>query len=246
MAKKSVQQTKSKPFVGILVAIAVIGVAAIGYLTTRSNDTQVMRIDPSVPVGKAESYLIGKEDAPIQVIEFADFECPACGSWASLTEPDVRTRLINTGMISLRFYDFPLPMHKNTWAASNAAACAADQGKFIAMHDRLYQGQGEWNGEATAKPKGIFVGYAKEIGLDGAKFEECFDSQRMIPRIKGNRAEAERRLIGQTPTFIIGDKMVPGDVPYDQFKKLIDDEIARKAGGAGKDAAKDAGAGAKK
>lgn len=240
MAKKSVKKAQNKPFLGVLVAIAIVGVAAIGYLTTKASESQVIRIDASVPVGKAESYLIGREDAPVKVVEFADFECPACGSWATLTEPDVRTRLINTGMVSLRFYDFPLPMHKNTWSASNAAACADEQGKFVAMHDKLFAGQADWNGEATTKPRGVFVGYAKDLGLDTDKFESCFDSQRMIPRIKGNRAEAERRQIEQTPTFIIGDKMVPGDVPYDQFKKFVDDEIARQAAAAPKDAKKDA------
>ncbi len=238
MAKKSVKKTQNKSFIGILVAIGLVGVAAIGYLTTRSNDVQVMRIDTSVPIGKAESYLIGREDAPVQVVEFADFECPACGSWASLTEPDVRSRLIQTGTMSLRFYDFPLPMHKNTWAASNAVACAAEQGKFVEMHDQLFQAQNEWNGEATSKPKGKFMEYAKSFALDMAKFEDCFDSQRMIPRIKGNRAEAERRMIAQTPTFIIGDKQYPGDVPFDQFKKAVEDELAKKTAAAPKDAKK--------
>ncbi|MBI1808864.1 MAG: thioredoxin domain-containing protein, partial [Gemmatimonadetes bacterium] len=181
---------------------------------------------------------VGREDAPVRVVEFADFECPSCGSWATLTEPDVRARLINTGQVAIRFYDFPLPMHKNTWAASNAAACAAEQGKFVEMHDRLFQGQIEWNGEATSKPKGVFMGYAKELGLDVAKFESCFDSQRMIPRIKGNRAEAERRQIAQTPTFVIGDKAIPGDIPFDQFKKYVDDELAKHAPAAPKSPAK--------
>jgi protein-disulfide isomerase len=238
VAKKSVQKSGNKPFIGVLVAIGLVGVAAIGYLATQAGDAQVMRIDTSVPIGKAESYLIGREDAPVQVIEFADFECPTCGSWASLTEPDVRTRLINTGQVAIRFYDFPLPMHKNTWPASNAAACAAEQGKFVEMHDRLFQNQIEWNGDATSKPRSVFVEYAKAIGLDGAKFESCYDSQKMIPRIKGNRAEAERRQIAQTPTFIIGDKMIPGDVAYDQFKKFVDEELAKKAPAAAKDAKK--------
>ncbi len=228
MAKKSVQKTKNQSFVGILVGIAVVGVGVIGYLITSASQSQVIKFDDTIPIAKAQSYLVGREDAPVQVIEFADFECPLCGSFAQVSEPDIRQRLIEPGTVAIRFYDFPLPMHKNTWAASNAAACANEQNQFLAMHDRIFAGQTEWNTAATTKPKGAMVGYAKELGLDVKKFEECYDSQRMIPRIKGNAAEAQARRVDGTPTFIIGDKLYSGDLPYDKFKALVDDELARK------------------
>jgi len=213
-------------FVYVLVAIAVVGAAILGYVATRPKAGPVA-VDPNLPPAKAEGYLIGKEDAPVKIIEFADFECPACGQWAMLTEPDVRARLINTGLVSIRFYDFPLPMHKNTWAASNAAACANEQGKFWAMHDQLFYAQDLWNGEATSSPGKKMKAFAKELGLDEAKFETCFDSQVLYPRIKANQGEAERLGVDQTPTFIIGGQRYPGNVPYDQLKKIVDAELAK-------------------
>jgi protein-disulfide isomerase len=219
------QKPSQKNFAAILIAIAVVGAAALGYVATRPKAGPVA-VDPNLPPAQAEGYLIGKADAPVQIIEFADFECPACGQFATLTEPDVRARLVNTGLASVRFYDFPLPMHKNTWSASNAAACANDQGKFWEMHDRLFYAQDLWNGEATSNPDKKMKGFAEELKLDMAKFETCYDSKVHYPRIKANGAEAERRGVGQTPTFIIGGKMYPGSMPYDQIKKLVDAEIA--------------------
>jgi protein-disulfide isomerase len=230
VAQKYKKPANNKQFASLLIAIAVLGVAAIGYvLTSRSPNAGVTTVDPTIPVGKAEGYLIGKADAPLQVIEFADFECPACGDFANITEPDIRARLINTGMVAIRFYDYPLPMHKNTWSASNAVACANDQGRFLEMHDRVFAGQNEWNGEATSNPKKIFKQYVTQLGLDVTKWESCFDSQAHLSTIKGNAAEAARRNIAQTPTFIIGDKVIPGSITYDQFKKYTDDAIAEQA-----------------
>lgn len=226
-----------KRFAGLLIAIAVVGAGALGYVATRPKGGAVA-VDPNLPAGTAQGYTIGDTAAPVKIIEFADFECPACGQFATLTEPDLRARLINTGLASMTFYDFPLPMHKNTWSASNAAACAADQGKFWEMHDRLFYAQDLWNGEATSSPKKKMVQFAKDLGLDAGKFESCFDSQVHYPRIKANAQEAERRGVGQTPTFVIGSKMYPGSMPYDQFKKLVEEEIARlgKTDSAGKGA----------
>lgn len=218
-------RASQKNFVILLVGVAILGAAALGYVATRPKGGPVA-VDPNLPAGPAEGYLIGKDDAPVKIIEFADFECPACGQWATLTEPDVRARLINTGMVSIRFFDFPLPMHKNTWQASNAAACANDQGKFWEMHDRLFYTQDLWNGEATSSPDKKMKGYAQDIGLDVAKWEACYDSKVHYSRIKGSQAEAERRGVAQTPTFIIGGKMYPGSMAYDAIKKIVDAEIA--------------------
>jgi protein-disulfide isomerase len=209
-------------FYVVLAAVALIGVGAIAYQASRPRRAAVTTVDPGLPPAKAEGYLLGRPDAPVQILEFADFECPACGQFATVTEPDVRSRIVAPGLASLRFYDFPLPMHKNTWDASMAAACAADQGKFWEMHDRLFQGQDEWNGEATRNPKKVLLGYARALGLDAGRWEQCFDGRQRQRQIEANRAEAERRLVQQTPTFVIGRRMVPGAIGYDQFRALVD------------------------
>ena len=217
-----VKPRSNKPFVIGVVAIVIIGVAAIAALAMKQSRRPITEVDMRGDPTQARGYVYGDTTAPVQIIEFADFECPACGQFATITEPDVRSRLVNTKQAFIRFFDYPLPMHRNTWDASHAAACADEQGKFWPMHDRLFNGQDEWNGETTSRPRSVFVGYAKELGLDQAKFEKCWDDRKYQSRIASNRAEAARRRVEQTPTFIIGNKMIPGALGYDELKKAVD------------------------
>jgi protein-disulfide isomerase len=204
-------------------AIAVIGAAMVGYAATRpSGADRVTTIDPTVPAGAPEGYVMGSPDAPVEIIEFADFECPACGQFAIVTEPQVRELLVKTGKARIRFFDFPLDIHRNTKPAHLAAACANDQGKFWEMHDQLFHGQDKWNTQATSNPKKVFVGYVRALGLDENAWETCFDERRHMSRIDANFAEGTRRRVGSTPTFIIGNRMVPGALGYDKLKAMVD------------------------
>ncbi|MEP7067248.1 MAG: thioredoxin domain-containing protein, partial [Gemmatimonadota bacterium] len=211
----------SQRFYVILALVAVVG----GILIARA--ARARRADASVTTApitaaQAEGYLMGNANAPVQIMEFADFECPACGNFAVITEPDVRNRIVNAGLASYRFFDFPLPMHKNTMPASNAAACAADQGKFWEMHDALFRNQPEWNGEATDNPKKVFLGYVKSMGMNTDAWEKCFDSQAHQSRILANQAEGNRRKVQSTPTFVIGTRLIAGAMSYDVFKAYVD------------------------
>ena len=214
-------------FYGALAAVALLGAAAIGYVATRPDEAppRATIVDPKL-ASEAQGYLRGDSTAPVQILEWADYECPACAQFATITEPDVRKRLIETGLASYRFFDFPLEQHRNTIGASTAAACAGDQGKYWEMHDRLFAGQMEWNTQATSSPKDVFEGYAREIGLDVAAWESCYDSDKHARRIQANRAEGERRQVRSTPTFVVGKRMIPGALPYDMLKALVDSAAA--------------------
>lgn len=224
MAKKSSGSNKS--FGAIIAVVAVVGVATLGYVVSRPR--QVQQIDLStMPKVAAAGILKGNPDAPVQVIEFADFECPACGNFAMVTAPDVMNRLVATGQVAFRFYDLPLEMHRNAVPAHNAAHCANEQGKFWEMADLIFAGQFDWNTQASRNPKRIFEGYAERLGLDVGKWNECVDSGRMLPQIMANREEAGRYRVRSTPTFVIGGTVVEGSIPYDEFKRYVDAALAQ-------------------
>jgi protein-disulfide isomerase len=221
-----VRQTTSRPngLYVILIVVAVVGASLLAYSVSRkpaATTPTPMTVDPAT-AGPAQGYFIGKPDAPVKIYEFADFECPACGRFATITEPDVRTRIIDTGLASITFYDFPLPQHLNSLPASNAAACADDQGKFWQMHDRLFATQDQWNTEATDNPKPFFMKYAGDIGLDAGQFESCFDARKHQKRIEANFAEGERRKVNSTPTFVVAGKMYANALSYDEMKAIVD------------------------
>lgn len=218
-------------FYALLGLVLVAGVALIAWLANRPKATGQAVAAGNVPT-KAEPWVLGSATAPVTIVEFADFECPACGNYATVTAPDVKKRLVETGQARLEYYIFPLNIHPNTWPASLAAACADDQGKFWEMHDQLYQGQLDWNTQATRNPEKVIRPYAQQIGLDMAKYDQCMDSEVHRPRIQSHYNYAVQMNVPSTPTFIIGGRMYPGGLPYDEIKRLVD-EAAKTAPAAG-------------
>jgi hypothetical protein len=217
--KVDVRGTDRRPFYALLGAIVLAAVIFIGWQMSQAKSSGVITIDPGIPLPEATGYLMGSPTAPVQVLEFADFECPACGSFANLTEPDMRKRLIETGQASFRFMDFPLAMHRNSWGAN-------EQGKFWEMHDQIFLTQDQWNGDVTNRPKAVFSRLAKAVQLNESQWEECYDSQKYKLNIAATIREGERRLVNTTPTFVIGDKLIPGALGFDQLKAYVDSAAA--------------------
>ena len=241
---KGSKKSSNTVFYLVIALIAVVGIGALTYLSTRNQAQMVSPIDPTLPPVQSEGYVLGNPQAPVEVIEFADFECPACAQFAAVTEPDVRNRLVNTGQIRYRFIDYPLSIHRNTWNASRAAACANEQGKFWELHDLLYANQDRWNTEATNNPDKVIKEIARNVQMDQSKFDQCVDSKQMQAKIQAHLRIAEQQRIGSTPTFIIGGQQAAGALGYDHFKQLVDEAATRAAatsGPAASDSARSAG-----
>jgi protein-disulfide isomerase len=215
---------KKKSNTGFLAVIGVLLLVGGGVLWgTMQNKPKPIELPKDAPAMKAEGYLRGNPDAPITIIEFADFECPGCGQFATLQGPDIKTRIIDAGLANFRFYDFPLTsIHMNTLFAHLAAACANDQGKFWEMHDQLFQNQPTWSTIATSNPRKEIDGYATAIGLDMAAYTTCMDQQKHLAQIQANAKEGEKRGVNSTPTLIVGNKVYAGGLAFDALKKIVD------------------------
>lgn len=223
---KASKSSTTRTFYLAIGAIAIAGIATLGYLATRSG-VEATPVDPTLPKVDSEGYVTGSDSALVEIVEFGDFECPACENFATLTKPDIQAQYVDPGLVRFRFIDYPLPMHRNTWDASRAAACADEQGKFWAMHDLLYANQDRWWTQATRNPSKVIKDLAKGMpGLDQAAFEACVDSKRTQAKVQAHLAMAEAQQIGSTPTFIINGKKIPGALPFDQMKRQIDDALA--------------------
>ena len=219
--------TANRAFYLLFAGIAVAGIAGLTYQSTRGKEAAVTtQIDSTLPSVKSSGYTIGNASAPLEVTEFGDFECPACGRFSELTEPDIRKQYVATGKVLWRFVDYPLPMHKNTWQASRAAACADEQGKFWEFHDALYQTQDQWNGSATSNPEKFMKALGGKLGLNAPQFNECVDTKKTQAKVQAHYALSTQRQVSQTPTFVIGDKLQVGALAYDDFAKAIDAALA--------------------
>jgi protein-disulfide isomerase len=215
-------------FYVLLAVVAIAGIATLTYMATRARSSMTY-VDSTIAPIANQGHVIGSDSAPVEIVEFADFECPACATFANLTEPDIRTRLVNTGQARFRFIDFPLDMHRNTWAAHLAAWCGGDQGKFWEMHDAIFMNQDRWATEATRNPEKVLQPLAQQVGLDMAQYGSCMETRKFIPQIRANYDEAVRRGIQSTPSFIIGRQVHLGSRSFDEFRQLVAAEIAAAA-----------------
>lgn len=207
-----------KAFYAALAIIAVVGVAAIWMARGGSAPAEVA--PPPVSAAQFEGYVLGSDTAAIEIVEYADFECGACASFAILTGPDVKARLVNTGRVRWRFLDFPLPSHENAPLAHHAAACAAEQDQFWSMHDALFLNQGAW--ARSRRPERVIRDLAELIGLDMRAYEGCMDANRYAARIQATKNQGVSMGVSATPSFIVGGLLISGALPFDSLLTLVE------------------------
>jgi len=242
---KSPQPGSKTGFYLLILVVAVSGIGVLSYLSAQSRKNTAIAIDPNLPAVTSQGYVTGSPNAPLEVIEFGDFECVVCNSFFELTEPQVRSEYINTGKIRFRFIDSPIPsLHPHTLNASVAAACADQQGQFWPMHDILFSKQDAWNGAATNDPDKVIKSLAHTIpGIDAPKFDQCVDTRQTLGKVQSHMKIGIDRNIRGTPTFIIGAKEYQ-NIGFDEFKQAVDEALAaadtakRSAAGSAKPAGK--------
>ena len=160
----------------------------------------------------------GPSTAPIQIVEYSDFQCPYC----SRVNPTLdQVKETYGDRVAVAFRNFPLPMHKEAPRAGEASYCAQDQGKFWEYHDVLFQNQRAQKDEDLKK-------YASEVGLDQAKFDECLASNKYADRVEADKKSGEAVGVSGTPAFFVNGVFINGARPFEAFAEVIDDELKRK------------------
>lgn len=219
-----------KTFWGALIVVALAGGAWLAY-STFGRSTEV---PPPAPLSTADASLAGGYDlgiskgdpsAPLVIQEFADYQCPACASFAALTARALDEQYVKTGKVRWIFFDFPITqIHPNALAAAQAARCAGEQGNYWGMHDLLFARQREWSPEGN--PVGRFREYARALRLDADALKACIDSGRFRNVVLQSRARGDAIGVDATPTFFIGRQPLSGVVPYDEFARRIEQALA--------------------
>jgi protein-disulfide isomerase len=171
---------------------------------------------PRQAVAEAGRPARGPAGAPIEMIEFSDFQCPYC-----LKANPTVTQVLNTYGDRIRFVyrNYPLPNHPYARPAAEAAQCANEQGKFWPYHDRLFANQ-----QRLTVPD--LKQHAAEVGLDTAKFNACLDSHKYASVVEKDIAIGNESGVDGTPAFFINGRMISGAQPFEAFKRIIDEELA--------------------
>ena len=217
---------RMKRFYMILVALAVVG-GAILFLASREKPIPGAVESPTATVASDgfTGFTQGSDSAPVEVVEYSDFECPFCARFATLQMPAVRRQLIETGVVRWRFRDYPLPNHQYSRYAAHAAQCAGEQGRFWEMHDAIFTDH-SW-AQTGKNPARLFNAMAERIGVDLSAYKSCMTSNRFAVRIAASRQEGEARGVTGTPTFFVNGVPYRDNPTSDGFKALAD-SLARR------------------
>lgn len=219
--KDETQQKKDKMMKVVVAILIILAIPAFAYLGKFLSKTSSIENAKKLELLENEISK-GPQDAKITLVEFSDFQCPACKAYwpfikqASEDFPD-----------DLRVVYRHLPLssiHPNADAAAKAAEAADLQGKFWEMHDKLFENQDEWAG--VDEPKKFFSKYAEEISLDLDKFNSDLESDEITTRINQHKKIAVEESLDSTPTFFLnGELLEERPRSYDAFKELLQNKI---------------------
>jgi protein-disulfide isomerase len=190
------------------------GQAVVQDAQTAPTQQNYRRFD--VPAGDNPAQ--GPADALITIIEFSDYQCPYCRKWVLEVWPKIQAAY--PGKVRLVYRDFPLySIHSEADAAAIAAYCAGDQNKYWEFHDLLFSDQLPFGQDS-------YIQYATQINLNVEQFKQCITVQKFKDNVSKNYDYASNLGVNSTPTFFINGIPMVGAQPFEEFKKLIDKELA--------------------
>ncbi|HXN85962.1 MAG TPA: thioredoxin domain-containing protein [Candidatus Binataceae bacterium] len=192
------------------------GKAAFMDQLRKEHPVAVMLTPPRIEVKFAGHPELGPASAPVTIVEFSDFQCPFCGR----AEPALKQVHEKYGdKVRLVYMDFPLGIHDHAIDAASAGRCAGEQGKFWQFHDEMFSNQSKLTATDLKAD-------AKKLGLDTAKFDDCFDKGKYKSAIETDMAQGRDLGVDGTPAFFINGRPLTGAQPFEKFQATIDEELA--------------------
>ncbi|MDQ6916655.1 MAG: DsbA family protein [Pseudomonadota bacterium] len=181
------------------------------------------KVDMAFPAG---GFSVGKDSAPLVLVEYTDYQCPFCQRYHNDAFAQIKTNFIDTGKVRYISRDYPLPFHENARRSATAARCAAEQGKFWELRHTMIVNANQLQADKLG-------GYAQSVSLDVPKFQACVDSDKYRAAIDKDIAEGTAAGVSGTPSFVLGriengklqGVRIVGAAPYPQFEAKIQDML---------------------
>jgi protein-disulfide isomerase len=231
VARNSAKTSNSslKPFYLVIGAVALLGIGIIAYQAFGTGEAATepvaVDIDPA-ELARTPGIAIGREDAPVVIYEFADFQCPGCQGFASFVAPLIKERLVDQGLVRYVYYDFPLiSIHPHAFLASRAGRCANEQDRFWDYHDVLYARQSRWS--SMRETTSYFVEMADELGLDRGQFDSCLRSDRYAEEVTRNLRLGESLGVNGTPTLFVNGRRLPNIPAFSDLERMVMEEAGQ-------------------
>lgn len=211
--------TETKIIGGIGIVTLALIAAGVVFLSRTPTQNIEAPLDDSqkAKLVLADSHQTAKDSGRLEIVEFSDFQCPACG----LVYPHVnRIKEEYKEKINFVYRHFPLSQHKNAENAAIASEAASQQNKFWEMHDKLFETQEDWS--ELGNPKDFFVKLAGEIELDVDKFTQDYDQKINLDKIRADLSDGASLGVNSTPTFFVNGVKYKGGLTFDQFRQILE------------------------
>lgn len=201
-----------------IIAIIIVGLVGVLFLTKDKSNTGGNNGNSSA---QASEHIAGKTDSKVTLVEYGDFQCPACKSYFPIIT-QLKTEYADK--VKFQFRNFPLvQIHQNAFIGSRAAEAAAKQGKFFEMHDLLYENQDTWS--TASNPSSNLEGYAQQLGLNAEQFKTDMNGADVAGIINADVKAGQALGANSTPTFVLNGKKIDNPKSLDEFKKALDDAL---------------------
>jgi protein-disulfide isomerase len=204
-------------------AILIIALFVILRQLNAPSLEDVIIPEPLAAPANADGRTWGTADAPVLIEEFADYQCPFCGDFATGTGRQLADSYAESGLVRFEYNNFAFIGNESIRAAE-AAECANEQGQFWQYHDTLFSNQRGEN--VGAFSDAMLNNFAIALGLDEAAFNECFESGRYEDMVQQEQAEGEERGVSSTPTLFLNGEKLPGGLTFEQYQQLIEGVLA--------------------
>lgn len=193
--------TKETKWLGAILMITAVLLLGGVFLLSRGQSSKSVAGTATVQIDYAKGQKIGSDSAKVKVVEFSDFQCPACLA----AEPYVKKlRTDYPDQMQFIYRHFPLPQHNNARGAAALAEVAGEEGKFWEMKDRIFETQSQWSELSDATS--FFLSLAKQLGLDEGKVSKSLETNAFKSKIEDDLAEGRNLGVNSTPTFFVNGR----------------------------------------
>lgn len=220
--------------IGVLVVAALIAVIVIAQVSGGGNSDQqyvndIETASKELPLNMANGMKLGKDDAPIKLTTFIDFQCPFCLKFTATQEPTLINEYVKTGKMQIIVNTFPIFPGDESFRAAQAGQCAAAEGKFWPYYDKLYLVQAQ-AGQVSNEKQNVgrfsaanLVSYAGDVGLDKNTFSQCLNSGKYDSAIQNVVLQAKNFGITATPGFLVNGTPIGSGTPatIDDWRKAL-------------------------
>jgi len=238
--KRRRQQRYSRLAAIGLIALGAVAIAAI-FIYSQNKPVGAISIPTPNPRPQADFNNTGDPNAPVKLVEYADFQCPYCRVFHDDTEELIVENYVKTGKVYLTYRSFGNWVSQNAGGGNSesqdsaaAAYCAGDQGKFWEYHDILFANQNGENAGDFARRR--LDAFAQQLGLDATAFASCMDSNKYADKVAQDQTDGVAAIKASptydpaqgygTPSFFLNGQLVSGAQPFDVFKQAIDAALA--------------------